>query len=104
MTTKRAEDLLGCGIYFHWEDNMRMTLHRKGLLAHLQDVKAESEITEAWLVNERRRWTSSRRAWNTNARRRSDPPRMPSRHVERSESSTTVPRSTNVPRSTTVPR
>uniref|UniRef100_H3H7F9 CCHC-type domain-containing protein n=1 Tax=Phytophthora ramorum TaxID=164328 RepID=H3H7F9_PHYRM len=52
MTTKRAEVLLGSGNYFHWEYNMRMTLARKGLLAHVQKVKAESEITEAWLVND----------------------------------------------------
>jgi hypothetical protein len=31
---------------------MRMTLARKGLLAHVQEVKVESEITEAWLVND----------------------------------------------------
>ncbi|KAK1935657.1 hypothetical protein P3T76_010352 [Phytophthora citrophthora] len=41
-----------CGNYFHWEYDMRMTLARKGLLAHVQEVKAESEITEAWLVND----------------------------------------------------
>ncbi|KAE8983908.1 hypothetical protein PR002_g23112 [Phytophthora rubi] len=52
MTTKRAEVLLGSGNYFHWEYNMRMTLARKGLLAHVQGVKVESEITEAWLVND----------------------------------------------------
>jgi hypothetical protein len=52
MTTKRAEVLLGSGNYFHWEYNMRMTLARKGLLAHVQEVKVESEITEAWLVND----------------------------------------------------
>ncbi|GMG18092.1 unnamed protein product [Phytophthora fragariaefolia] len=52
MTTKRAEVLLGSGNYFHWEYNMRMMLARKGLLAHVQEVKVESEITEAWLVND----------------------------------------------------
>ncbi|KAE9332807.1 hypothetical protein PR003_g14330, partial [Phytophthora rubi] len=52
MTTKRAEVLLGSGNYFHWEYNMRMMLARKGLLAHVQDVKAEGDITEAWLVND----------------------------------------------------
>nr|CAI72292.1 putative polyprotein [Phytophthora infestans] len=51
-TTKRAEVLLGSGNYFHWEYNMRMTLARKGLLAHIQAVKPENEITEAWLVND----------------------------------------------------
>ncbi|OWY97688.1 LOW QUALITY PROTEIN: polyprotein [Phytophthora megakarya] len=52
MTTKRAEVLLGSGNYFHWEYNMRMTLARKGLLVHVQVDKLESEITEAWLVND----------------------------------------------------
>ncbi|KAE8906867.1 hypothetical protein PF007_g22869 [Phytophthora fragariae] len=52
MTTKRAEVLLESGNYFHWEYNMRMTLARKVLLAHVQDVKAEGDITEAWLVND----------------------------------------------------
>uniref|UniRef100_A0AAV1TLZ0 Polyprotein n=1 Tax=Peronospora matthiolae TaxID=2874970 RepID=A0AAV1TLZ0_9STRA len=52
MSTKRAEVLLGSGNYFHWEFNMRMSLARKGLLAHVEVVKAESEITEAWLVND----------------------------------------------------
>ncbi|KAE8981371.1 hypothetical protein PR001_g24021, partial [Phytophthora rubi] len=52
MTKKRAEVLLGSGNYFHWEYNMRMTLARKGLLAHVQAVKVESDITEAWLVND----------------------------------------------------
>ncbi|KAE8910248.1 hypothetical protein PF005_g14173 [Phytophthora fragariae] len=31
---------------------MRVTLLLKGLLAHVQEVKVESEITEAWLVND----------------------------------------------------
>jgi len=35
MTTKHAEVLLGSGNYFHWEYNMRMTLARKVLLAHV---------------------------------------------------------------------
>ncbi|KAE8909746.1 hypothetical protein PF005_g20756 [Phytophthora fragariae] len=52
MTTKRAEVLLGSGNYFPWEYNMRMTLARKGLLAHVQDVKADGDITESWLVND----------------------------------------------------
>ncbi|GMF33539.1 unnamed protein product [Phytophthora fragariaefolia] len=51
MTMKRAEVLLGSGNYFHWEYNMRMTLARKGLLAHVQVVKRENEMTEAWRVN-----------------------------------------------------
>ncbi|OWZ15191.1 polyprotein [Phytophthora megakarya] len=41
MTTKRAEVLLGI-----------LTLARKGLLAHVKVVKLESEITEAWLLND----------------------------------------------------
>ncbi|GMF29764.1 unnamed protein product [Phytophthora fragariaefolia] len=52
MTTKKAEVLLGSGNYFHWEYNMRTTLARKGLLAHVEAVKAENEITEAWLVKD----------------------------------------------------
>ncbi|KAE9336093.1 hypothetical protein PF008_g13172 [Phytophthora fragariae] len=52
MTAKRAEVLLRSGNYFHWEYNMRMTLARKSLLAHVQHVKAEGEITEAWIVND----------------------------------------------------
>ncbi|KAG3025894.1 hypothetical protein PC121_g931 [Phytophthora cactorum] len=51
MTTKRTEVLLGSGNYFHWEYNMRMTLARKGLLGHIMTVNPESEITEAWLIN-----------------------------------------------------
>lgn len=31
---------------------MRMTLARKGLLAHVEVVKPESDITEAWLIND----------------------------------------------------
>ncbi|POM81653.1 Polyprotein [Phytophthora palmivora] len=46
MITKRAEVLLGSGNYLRWEYNMRMTLARKGLLAH-----AKNEMTEAWLIN-----------------------------------------------------
>lgn len=52
MPTKRTEVLLGRGNYFHWEYNMRMTLARKGLLAHVQIVKPENEITEMWLTND----------------------------------------------------
>ena len=52
MTSKRAEVLLGSGNYFHWEYNMRMTLARKGLLAHVGVVKPENEVTEAWLVSD----------------------------------------------------
>ncbi|KAG6591105.1 polyprotein [Phytophthora cinnamomi] len=52
MTTKHAEVLLGSGNYFHWEYNMHMTLARKGLLAHVEGVKAKNEITEAWLTND----------------------------------------------------
>ncbi|POM71651.1 Hypothetical protein PHPALM_11752 [Phytophthora palmivora] len=33
------------GNYFHWEYNMRMRLARKGLLAHVQVIKAENKIT-----------------------------------------------------------
>ncbi|GMF57838.1 unnamed protein product [Phytophthora fragariaefolia] len=52
MTTKKVEVLLGSGNYVQWEYNMRMTLVRKGLLAHGEAVKAENEITETWLVND----------------------------------------------------
>ncbi|GMF20056.1 unnamed protein product [Phytophthora fragariaefolia] len=52
MTTKRAEVLLGRWNYFHWEYNMSMALARKGLLAHVQVVKPENEMTDAWLVND----------------------------------------------------
>ncbi|KAE8880362.1 hypothetical protein PF003_g35514 [Phytophthora fragariae] len=38
---------------------MRMTLARKGLLAHVQDVKAEADVTEAWLVNDAKALVSS---------------------------------------------
>ena len=31
---------------------MRMTLARKGLLAHVEVVKHENEVTEAWLVSD----------------------------------------------------
>ena len=31
---------------------MRMTLARKGLLAHVQVVKKEEEATEVWLFND----------------------------------------------------
>ncbi|GMF32340.1 unnamed protein product [Phytophthora lilii] len=43
---------LGSNNYFHWEFAMRMTLTRKGQLAHVQVVKAPGEITEAWLLND----------------------------------------------------
>ncbi|KAE9331308.1 hypothetical protein PF008_g15499 [Phytophthora fragariae] len=55
MTTrsaKKAEVILGSDNYFHWEFAMRMTLARKGLLAHVQVVKDPAEITEAWLLND----------------------------------------------------
>ncbi|KAE9168653.1 hypothetical protein PF004_g28440 [Phytophthora fragariae] len=55
MTTtsaKKAEVILGSDNYFHWEFAMRMTLARKGLLAHVQVVKYPAEITEAWLLND----------------------------------------------------
>lgn len=31
---------------------MRMTLARKGLVGHIMAVKEESDVTEAWLVND----------------------------------------------------
>ena len=31
---------------------MRMTLARKGLLAHVQVIKKEEEFTESWLFND----------------------------------------------------
>uniref|UniRef100_A0AAV1UQT2 CCHC-type domain-containing protein n=1 Tax=Peronospora matthiolae TaxID=2874970 RepID=A0AAV1UQT2_9STRA len=52
MTNKRCEVLLGSGNYFHWEYNMRMTLARKGLLVHVQFIKKEEEMTDAWLFND----------------------------------------------------
>uniref|UniRef100_H3H572 Polyprotein n=2 Tax=Phytophthora ramorum TaxID=164328 RepID=H3H572_PHYRM len=55
MTTtsaKKAEVVLGSDNYFHWEFAMRMTLARKGLLAHVQLVKDPSEMTDAWLLND----------------------------------------------------
>ncbi|GMF12666.1 unnamed protein product [Phytophthora lilii] len=52
-STKKAEVILGSNNYFHWEFAMRMTLARKGLLAHVQMVKdPAAEITEAWLLND----------------------------------------------------
>ncbi|KAG2773013.1 Copia protein [Phytophthora cactorum] len=51
-STKKAEVILGSDSYFHWEFAMRMTLARKGLLAHVQMVKDPSEITEVWLLND----------------------------------------------------
>uniref|UniRef100_A0AAV1UUG1 Retrotransposon Copia-like N-terminal domain-containing protein n=1 Tax=Peronospora matthiolae TaxID=2874970 RepID=A0AAV1UUG1_9STRA len=47
MTIKSSEVILGSSNYYHWEYNMRMTLARKGLLAHVEVVKPELEITEA---------------------------------------------------------
>uniref|UniRef100_A0AAV1UBT6 Retrotransposon Copia-like N-terminal domain-containing protein n=1 Tax=Peronospora matthiolae TaxID=2874970 RepID=A0AAV1UBT6_9STRA len=52
MTNKRCEVLLGSGNYLHWEYNMRMTLARKGLLVHVQVIKKEEEMTDAWLFND----------------------------------------------------
>ena len=52
MTFKRTEILLGSGDYFHWKYNMRMTLVRKGLLVHVEVMKSDNEITEAWLMND----------------------------------------------------
>jgi transposase InsO family protein len=55
MTTrsaKKAEVILGSDNYLYWEFAMRMTLARKGLLAHVQLVKDPAEITEAWLLND----------------------------------------------------
>ncbi|POM63249.1 polyprotein [Phytophthora palmivora] len=70
MTTKRAEVLVGSGNYFHWEYNMRMTLARKGLLAHVQVIKVENKITEAWLTNDAKALAISAQGyametWNT---------------------------------------
>ncbi|KAG3115762.1 hypothetical protein PI124_g8358 [Phytophthora idaei] len=45
--TKKAEVHLGSGNYFHWEYNMRTTLAQKGLLAHVEVVEPENEVTEA---------------------------------------------------------
>ncbi|KAK1938767.1 Retrovirus-related Pol polyprotein from transposon TNT 1-94 [Phytophthora citrophthora] len=52
MTAKKAEVILGSDNYFHWEFAMRMTLARKGLLAHVQVVKDPAEMTEGWLLND----------------------------------------------------
>ncbi|GMF38419.1 unnamed protein product [Phytophthora fragariaefolia] len=51
-SAKNAEVILGSDNYFHWEFAMRMTLARKGPLAHVQVVKDPAEITEAWLLND----------------------------------------------------
>ncbi|ETI49173.1 hypothetical protein F443_06911 [Phytophthora nicotianae P1569] len=51
-TAKKAEVILGSDNYFHWEFAMRMTLARKGLLAHVQVVKEPAEVTEAWMLND----------------------------------------------------
>ena len=45
MTSKRTEFLLGSGNYVHWEYNIRMTSARKGLLAHVEVVKPENQVT-----------------------------------------------------------
>ena len=55
MTTtsaKKSKVILGNDNYFYWEFAMRMTLERKGLLAHVQVVKNPAEVTEAWLLND----------------------------------------------------
>ncbi|CAH0493534.1 unnamed protein product [Peronospora farinosa] len=52
MSAKKAEIILGSDNYFYWEFVMRMTLARKGLLAHIQMVKPEAEMTEAWVIND----------------------------------------------------
>ena len=55
MTTtsaKKAKVILVNDNYFHWEFAMRMTLARKGKLAHAQVVKDLVEVTEAWLLND----------------------------------------------------
>ncbi|ETI32496.1 hypothetical protein F443_20714, partial [Phytophthora nicotianae P1569] len=51
-TAKKAEVILGSDNYFHWEFAMRMTLARKGLLAHVQVVTDPAEMTEAWMLND----------------------------------------------------
>ncbi|KAJ8564114.1 hypothetical protein ON010_g7228 [Phytophthora cinnamomi] len=50
--SKKAEVIMGSENYFNWEFSMRMTLARKGLLAHVQVVKVPSDVTEAWLLND----------------------------------------------------
>ena len=52
MAAKRADGIVGSDNYFHWEFAMRMTLAKKGLLAHAQIVKLEAEITDAWMLND----------------------------------------------------
>uniref|UniRef100_A0AAV1TXL4 Polyprotein n=1 Tax=Peronospora matthiolae TaxID=2874970 RepID=A0AAV1TXL4_9STRA len=52
MANKRNEVVLGSGNYYHWEYNMRMTLARKGLLGHVMAFNDESDVTEAWLIND----------------------------------------------------
>ncbi|KAE9211948.1 hypothetical protein PF005_g10802 [Phytophthora fragariae] len=62
MTTrsaKKAEVILGSDNYFHWEFAMRMTLARKGLLAHVQVGVAVEHHTKI------RSATSAIMAWNT---------------------------------------
>ncbi|KAE8993481.1 hypothetical protein PR003_g21876 [Phytophthora rubi] len=54
MTTTKAEVILGSDNYFHWEFAMRMTLARKGQLEHVEVVKGPAEITDAWLLNDKK--------------------------------------------------
>ncbi|KAE8983391.1 hypothetical protein PF005_g21694 [Phytophthora fragariae] len=54
MTTTKAEVILGSDNYFHWEFAMRMTLARKGRLEHVEVVKGPAEITDAWLLNDKK--------------------------------------------------
>ena len=51
MSVKKAEVILTSDNYFHWELGMRMTLARKGLLAHIQMVKPEAKLNESWMLN-----------------------------------------------------
>ncbi|ETP08782.1 hypothetical protein F441_15296 [Phytophthora nicotianae CJ01A1] len=51
-TAKKAEAILGSDNYFHWEFAMRMTLTKKGQLAHVQVVRDPAEVTEAWMQND----------------------------------------------------
>uniref|UniRef100_A0AAV1U1L0 Uncharacterized protein n=1 Tax=Peronospora matthiolae TaxID=2874970 RepID=A0AAV1U1L0_9STRA len=62
MTSKRCEVLLGSENFYHREYHMRMTLARKGLLVHVQVIKKEEEMTEAWLEKALRHWASSIKA------------------------------------------
>ncbi|OWZ03768.1 polyprotein [Phytophthora megakarya] len=49
---EKAEVILGSDNYFHWEFAMRMTLARKGLLAHVRVEKDPATMIEAWLLND----------------------------------------------------